>query len=509
VGAAGAAGTARAGALPLFTVATACQPTLSVWLRRLLATGRPADAVAVASAASTTAPHFARSLEWLVAAALVSGDGGGGGGAGGGSSSTAHPPAPPPLLTAATALARRFPSAFADTVVAVARKTDAALWPVLFAAAGPPSDLLCDAAAAGALDGAACCLLVVDRVEGPAAAAGPALHLLKAALEAGRYPLAAELLRFACPPGGWDGEEGGGAAAHAPALTPTRTALRPPRVLGRAPALPWRRRVEGRGQPASKTSQPASTGWLPALWRTVAPPPAPTALAAAAAAEEEAAAPAAAAAWCQLAAHAWRLVAGREVAGLAALGRALAADGADLGDALCCVPRPSIVAAVPATTGGGGGEDEDGGGAEPLPPAPRRMSGATVVELMQAAGRAFPAAVAGGGAPASGPAASTQWADVHALADATAAAGEADWAVGLSVLAVAGNGGGGGGGASPPSTSEARLGALVEEHALLWASFVEAAGCGEKGGQATPCRVSPAVRSVVERVVRGGSRSGG
>lgn len=214
---------AGAPSMPLFVAAAATQPTLSVLLRRLLSAGRAAEAGAVADAAAASgAPHFARSLEWLVAAALVAG------GEGGGRGAAADTATPPPLLTAATDLARRFPAAFADMIVAVARKTDAALWPRLFAAAGPPSDLLCDAAAAGDLDGAACCLLVVDRVEGPAAAAGPTLALLKAALEGGRYGLAAELLRFACPPGE------GAAAPH-----PNLTALRPPAVLGRAPGLAW------------------------------------------------------------------------------------------------------------------------------------------------------------------------------------------------------------------------------------------------------------------------------
>lgn len=59
---------------------------------------------------------------------------------------------------------------FADIVVSVARKTDAAMWRTLFAAIGRPSDILVDLLDRGALQSAACCLVIVDNLEGPAAA---------------------------------------------------------------------------------------------------------------------------------------------------------------------------------------------------------------------------------------------------------------------------------------------------------------------------------------------------
>jgi hypothetical protein len=68
-----------------------------------------------------------------------------------------------PLLTAAADLLRAFPDAFASCVVAVARKTDAALWPALFSAVGAPSALLEGLLEEGALGAAACFLLVIDR----------------------------------------------------------------------------------------------------------------------------------------------------------------------------------------------------------------------------------------------------------------------------------------------------------------------------------------------------------
>lgn len=67
------------------------------------------------------------------------------------------------LLLAAAQLVRQFPTLFPECVLAVARKTDAQLWPALFNAAGPPSRLMEDLLEMGALASAACFLLVIDR----------------------------------------------------------------------------------------------------------------------------------------------------------------------------------------------------------------------------------------------------------------------------------------------------------------------------------------------------------
>lgn len=74
---------------------------------------------------------------------------------------------------------------FQDIVVSVARKTDAQMWPALFSAVGPPSKLLDDLLGAGQLTSAACCLLIVDRIEGAAAAHTFAVRLV----EVGRFSL--------------------------------------------------------------------------------------------------------------------------------------------------------------------------------------------------------------------------------------------------------------------------------------------------------------------------------
>ena len=83
-----------------------------------------------------------------------------------------------PLLQAAAQLVRQFPQN-RDVVVSVARKTDAQMWPALFAAVGVPSSMLDSLLEAGMLQSAACCLLIVDRIEGPQAAHGRALQLIQ------------------------------------------------------------------------------------------------------------------------------------------------------------------------------------------------------------------------------------------------------------------------------------------------------------------------------------------
>ena len=71
---------------------------------------------------------------------------------------------------------------FSECVVSVARKTDASLWPPLFAAVGPASALLEGLLAEGLLHRAACALLVVDCLEGPSTAHSLALHCMQVTL---------------------------------------------------------------------------------------------------------------------------------------------------------------------------------------------------------------------------------------------------------------------------------------------------------------------------------------
>lgn len=69
---------------------------------------------------------------------------------------------------------------FADVVVSVARKMDAALWPALFDATGPPDALAEGLLEAGQPVSAACCLLIVDRLQGAPRAQALALRTIQA-----------------------------------------------------------------------------------------------------------------------------------------------------------------------------------------------------------------------------------------------------------------------------------------------------------------------------------------
>lgn len=230
--------------LPCFHPLPESQPVLPCLLRRLLQQGKDGAAMSLA-ARHCEAPHFARSLEWLLFTALEinndevvpckpraqaamggsysqnigmleqwASEGRSGPKASGKRRRNTHAG---PLLQAAAQLVRQFPQN-RDVVVSVARKTDAQMWPALFAAVGVPSSMLDSLLEAGMLQSAACCLLIVDRIEGPQAAHGRALQLIQAALEGGAFELAAELLRFIIPPEDQDilgSPSGNNAEAHA------------------------------------------------------------------------------------------------------------------------------------------------------------------------------------------------------------------------------------------------------------------------------------------------------
>ncbi|GAB4817477.1 hypothetical protein N2152v2_004523 [Parachlorella kessleri] len=225
--------TIRSGAFPPPAPQSLCfhplpesQPVLPCLLRRLLQKGKFQDALELAKLHSH-GPHFSRSLEWLLFTALefdsqqqreaAHSSGGGGGGvaqpqpqrpvSGGRPFSPRQPGKAAkrlaqagPLLMSAAALVQQFPQ-YAELVVSVARKTDAQLWPSLFAAVGSPAALGEGLRCAGDLQSAACCLLIVDHIEGTAQAHSLALRLIRAGLRGGEYELVADLLRFLVPPG--------------------------------------------------------------------------------------------------------------------------------------------------------------------------------------------------------------------------------------------------------------------------------------------------------------------
>ncbi|WPT12892.1 RAB6A-GEF complex partner protein 1 [Picochlorum sp. SENEW3] len=173
-----------------FTPLPESQPVLACMLRRLLRKDRFKDALALADMYSHR-PHFSRSLEWLLFTALDANE----------NQQIKNGldknDAGSDLLKSAELLSH-FPQS-AELVVSVARKTEAELWPPLFQASGSPITLSENLLRDGALENAACCLLIINEVFGQSEASSMALKILKSALSVSQYTLSADLLRFLAP----------------------------------------------------------------------------------------------------------------------------------------------------------------------------------------------------------------------------------------------------------------------------------------------------------------------
>ncbi|KAK9798509.1 hypothetical protein WJX73_005261 [Symbiochloris irregularis] len=235
--------------LPAFHPLPESQPVLPCLLRRLLQQGQ-ASAAETLAREHTEGPHFAQSMEWLLFTALEANSA-----LLGSSPNRRKPtdtgPKPPrkepatagPQLQAAADLIRQFPQFFPDCVVSVARKTDAALWPSLFAAVGQPSMLAESLLAAGELHHAANALLIVDRLQGSELAHQLALRLMQVSLDEEQYQLAAEVLRFVHPLGEQDS-------------SPTATAASPFGKLDISAGQP-----SARSMPTADEQQKGGGGW--------------------------------------------------------------------------------------------------------------------------------------------------------------------------------------------------------------------------------------------------------
>ncbi|XP_022770465.1 guanine nucleotide exchange factor subunit Rich-like isoform X3 [Durio zibethinus] len=99
------------------------------------------------------------------------------------------------LLEKTCDLIRNFPE-YLDVVVSVARKTDGRHWADLFIAAGRSTELFEDCFQRRWYRTAACYILVIAKLEGPAVSQYCALRLLQATLDESLYELAGELVRF-------------------------------------------------------------------------------------------------------------------------------------------------------------------------------------------------------------------------------------------------------------------------------------------------------------------------
>uniref|UniRef100_A0A803KZD2 RIC1 C-terminal alpha solenoid region domain-containing protein n=1 Tax=Chenopodium quinoa TaxID=63459 RepID=A0A803KZD2_CHEQI len=102
---------------------------------------------------------------------------------------------PESLLEKTCDLIRNFPE-YHNVVVSVARKTDGRHWADLFSAAGRSTELFEECFQRRWYQTAACYVLVIAKLEGPAVSQYCALRLLQATLDDSLYELAGELVRF-------------------------------------------------------------------------------------------------------------------------------------------------------------------------------------------------------------------------------------------------------------------------------------------------------------------------
>ncbi|XP_008785301.1 guanine nucleotide exchange factor subunit RIC1-like isoform X2 [Phoenix dactylifera] len=177
---------------PCFEPSPQAQTILHCLLRHLLQRDKSEEALRLACL-SAEKPHFSHCLEWLlftVFDAEISRQ----------SATKNQLPASAnssssSLLEKACDLIRNFPE-YVDVVVSVARKTDGRHWADLFSAAGRSTELFEECFQRRWYRTAACYILVIAKLEGPAVSQYCALRLLQATLDESLYELAGELVRF-------------------------------------------------------------------------------------------------------------------------------------------------------------------------------------------------------------------------------------------------------------------------------------------------------------------------
>ncbi|KAL3649568.1 hypothetical protein CASFOL_005971 [Castilleja foliolosa] len=175
---------------PCFEPSPQAQTILHCLLRHLLQRNKGEEALRLANL-SAEKPHFSHCLEWLlftVFDADISGQNSSK------NQEAAHKHAPS-LLEKTCDLIRNFPEYY-DVVVSVARKTDGRHWADLFSAAGRSTELFEECFQQRWYRTAACYILVIVKLEGPAVSQYCALRLLQATLDESLYELAGELVRF-------------------------------------------------------------------------------------------------------------------------------------------------------------------------------------------------------------------------------------------------------------------------------------------------------------------------
>ncbi|KAL6496800.1 hypothetical protein OROHE_027282 [Orobanche hederae] len=176
---------------PCFEPSPQAQTILHCLLRHLLQRDKKEEALRLANL-SAAKPHFSHCLEWLlftVFDAEISRQNSSK------NQAAVANHASSSLLEKTCDLIRNFPEYY-DVVVSVARKTDGRHWADLFSAAGRSTELFEECFQQRWYRTAACYILVIEKLEGPAVSQYCALRLLQATLDESLYELAGELVRF-------------------------------------------------------------------------------------------------------------------------------------------------------------------------------------------------------------------------------------------------------------------------------------------------------------------------
>lgn len=176
---------------PCFEPSPQAQTILHCLLRHLLQRDKSEEALRLACL-SAEKPHFSHYLEWLLFSVFDAEI----------SRQSANKNQPITIkssncsiLEKTCDLIKNFPE-YLDVVVSVARKTDGRHWGDLFSAAGRSTELFEECFQKRWYRTAACYILVIAKLEGPAVSQYCALRLLQATLDESLYELAGELVRF-------------------------------------------------------------------------------------------------------------------------------------------------------------------------------------------------------------------------------------------------------------------------------------------------------------------------
>ncbi|XP_054278779.1 guanine nucleotide exchange factor subunit Rich isoform X2 [Macrosteles quadrilineatus] len=167
--------------LPFCTLERTSQVYLHQILRQLIRRNLGFHAWEIARGCSAL-PYFSHSLELLLHEVLEE-------------EATSKEPIPDAQLPSVVEFIQEFP-VYLETIVQCARKTEIALWPYLFAAAGKPKDLFHECLVNKQLDTAASYLIILQNMESSTVSRQYATMLLDSTLESGKWELSKDLVRF-------------------------------------------------------------------------------------------------------------------------------------------------------------------------------------------------------------------------------------------------------------------------------------------------------------------------